>query len=186
MGVPARPQIPGFSPETELERRLAQDPILLEGWAWGSPRRGHPEGSVGAHVGDLLHTIEAWGEFGPRRSELRFLALIHDSLKFQVRDDVPKSDQNHHAARARAFAAGFTGDERLLSTIEQHDCPYELWRKLRRRGTLDEPAFSKMLEHVTDQDLFLRFVELDGSTEGKNPEPVTWFRGELERRRGAG
>jgi hypothetical protein len=31
-------------------------------------------------------------------------------------------------------------------------------------------------------DLFLRFVELDGSTEGKNPEPLRWFQAELGRR----
>ena len=39
-----------------------------------------------------------------------------------------------------------------------------------------------MLERVKDPGLFLRFVELDGSTEGKNPEPVAWFREELRRR----
>ena len=49
--------IPGFTPETDLERRLARDPVLQEGWAWGEPRRGHPEGSVGAHVADLLPTV---------------------------------------------------------------------------------------------------------------------------------
>ena len=25
----------------------------------------------------------------------------------------------------------------------------------------------------------MRFVELDGSTEGKNPEPIRWFRDRL-------
>ena len=41
-----------------------------------------------------------------------------------------------------------------------------------------------MLERLADPALFLRFVELDGSTEGKNPEPVRWLEEEL-RRRGA-
>ena len=36
-----------------------------------------------------------------------------------------------------------------------------------------------MLERIPDLGLFLRFVELDGSTEGKNPEPLEWFRDEL-------
>ena len=39
-----------------------------------------------------------------------------------------------------------------------------------------------MLERIPDRDLFLRFVELDGSTEGKNPEPIEWLKRELERR----
>jgi hypothetical protein len=141
---------------------------------------------VGAHVGDLLRTIDEWGEVGQRRSELRLLALIHDSLKFQVSDDLPKSQDNDHAVRARAFAEDVTDDERLLSVLEQHDRPYEIWRRMRRSGSLDEPAFSRMLDRVLDQPLFLRFVELDGSTEGKNPAPVAWVRNELERRRTSG
>lgn len=177
--------IEGFEPETPLERRLADDPTLLAGWAWGEPRRGHPEGSVGAHVADLLSKIDEWGETGERRSELRFVALVHDSLKFQVKDHLPRSGSNHHAARARAFAESLTDDERLLVTIEEHDRPYQLWRKCRRKGRLDEVAFEAMLRRIVDLPLFVRFVELDSSTEGKNPEPLRWFKDEL-RRRGKG
>jgi hypothetical protein len=174
--------IPGFTPETELERRLAGDPVLREGWAWGKPRSGHPEGSVGAHVADLLRTIDSWDPPPQRRAELRFLALVHDSLKFQVDDSRPKSGANHHAARARALAENFTDDERLLATIEEHDHPYAFWRKLRRRGEVDEEAFQAMLTRIPDLPLFLTFVELDGSTSGKNPEPLEWFKDELRRR----
>jgi hypothetical protein len=39
-----------------------------------------------------------------------------------------------------------------------------------------------MLERLPDRDLFVRFVELDGSTEGKNPEPIAWLKEELKRR----
>jgi len=133
-------------------------------------------------VGDLLRTIDEWGEVGARRSELRFLALVHDALKFQVDDRRRNSGSNHHAARARVVAEGLTDDERLLATLEEHDRPYEIWRNLRRRGKLDEAAFEDMLERVPDLSLFVRFVELDASTEGKNPEPVDWFRDELRRR----
>jgi hypothetical protein len=174
--------VPGFSAETELERAITADPILQEGLAWGRPRRGHPEGSVGAHVADLLETIERWGETGRRREELRFVALVHDSLKYQVQSWRPKTGENHHAMRARRFAERYTGDERLLATIEQHDRPYNLWRKARRRGRLDEDAFDEMIERIPDLDLFLRFVELDGSTEGKTQEPISWLKAELDRR----
>ena len=108
--------------------------MLQEGLAWGKPRRGHPEGSVGAHVADLLATIERWGETGKRREELRFLALVHDSLKNRVSNWRPKTGENHHAMRARRFAERYVDDERLLATIELHDRPYDLWRKMRRRG----------------------------------------------------
>ena len=85
-------------------------------------------------------------------------------------------------AGARRFAEGYTDDERLLATIEQHDRPYNLWRKARRRGRLDEAAFGQMIDSIPDLDLFLRFVELDGSTEGKSHEPIRWLEAELGRR----
>ncbi len=174
--------VPGFTPETELERALAADPDLQEGLAWGKPRRGHPEGTVGAHVGDLLETIERWGETGKRREELRFLALVHDALKYRVQGWRPKTGENHHATRARRFAERYTHDERLLATIEQHDRPYNLWRKMRHRGRLDAHAFDEMLDRIPDLGLFMRFVELDGSTEGKNDEPLRWLKAELAQR----
>ncbi len=39
-----------------------------------------------------------------------------------------------------------------------------------------------MLDRIPDLDLFLRFVELDGSSEGKNHEPIRWLKAELGRR----
>jgi hypothetical protein len=177
--------VPGFEPENELERRLSRDPVLLEGWAWGAPRKGHPEGTVGRHVGDLLEQIDEWGEANARRQELRFLALVHDSLKPRVKHWLPRSGENHHAMRARRLAERYTDDERLLSTLELHDRPYAIWRRVPRRTRGRERAareLDRMLARIPDRSLFLRFVELDSSTEGKNPEPIRWFRDELERR----
>ena len=176
--------LPCFTPENDLERTVAEDPQLLEGLAWGEPRYGHPEGAVGTHVCDLLEEVDRRGEQGERRSMLRFVVLVHDSMKYQVRDWLPKTGENHHAMRARRFAERYTDDERLLSTIELHDRPYAIWRRLRRKGKLDERAFEDMMARVPDPSLFLAFVEIDASTEGKNPEPITWFRDEL-RGRGA-
>jgi HD domain-containing protein len=168
--------------ETDLERTLLEDPVLLRGLAWGKPRRGHPEGTVGAHVADLLETIDRWGETGERREELRFIALVHDSLKYRVNNWLPRAGENHHATRARRFAERYTGDERLLAAIEQHDRPYNIWRKARRKGHTDDHAINQMIDRIPDLDLFLRFVELDGSTEGKNHEPIRWLKAELAQR----
>jgi hypothetical protein len=174
--------IPGFEPENELEQALIADPELREGLAWGRPRSGHPEGSVGAHVADLLRTIDRWGETGQLRADLRFLALVHDSMKYRVRDWLPKTGENHHATRARHLAERYTTDERLLATIEHHDRPYALWRRLRRTGRMNEKRLDRMLERIPDIELFIRFVELDGSTEGKRPGPVEWLKDEVRRR----
>jgi hypothetical protein len=47
---------------------------------------------------------------------------------------------------------------------------------------MDEHAFSAMIDRIPDLDLFLRFVELDGSTEGKTHEPIRLLKAELGRR----
>jgi HD domain-containing protein len=177
--------VPAFAPETELERALASDPELVAGLRWGKPRKGHPEGSVAAHVDDLLRRLEDSPDRGERRSMLRIIILVHDSLKYRVRDWLPKRGENHHAMLARRFAERYTQDERILSAIELHDRPYAIWRRMKRTGRLDERAFEEMMRRLPDPDLFLRFVELDQSAEGKNPEPIRWFREELSRRRAA-
>lgn len=174
--------IPGFAPETDLEAAVTQDPELLAGLAWGEPREAHPEGPVGMHVSELLETIDRDGETGERRAQLRFIALVHDSFKYRVRNWLPRQGRNHHASRARRFAERYTSDERLLATIELHDRPYHLWKRMRRRGELDTGAFAEMLRRVPDHGLFQRFIEVDGASEAKNPEPIRWLRDELERR----
>ena len=178
----AQELVPGFEPEDERERRLAADPTLRNGLAWGQPRRGHPEGTVEAHVGELLRMIDEWGEQGARRMELRFLALVHDALKWRVDEGLPKTGENHHAMRARRFAERYTSDERLLASVELHDRPYAIWRRMRRSGKDPEEALEAMLDRLPDLPLFLRFVEVDSSTEGKDPAPLEWFKGELARR----
>jgi hypothetical protein len=177
--------IPGFEPENELERRVTEDPGLLEGLAWGKPRKGHPEGSIAAHVGDLLERLDRQGVMGEERALMRFIVLVHDAFKNQVQEWRPRTGENHHAMRARRFAERYTDDERLLTTIELHDRPYGIWRKWRRTGWLDRKRLEDLLRRIPDPDLFLRFVELDGSTEGKRPEPLEWFKEELRQWREA-
>src|SRR5881394_1458669 len=135
--------IPGFRPETELEAHLTSAPELLEGLAWGEPRAGHPEGAVGTHVAHLLEALDRNGTTGEQRELLRFMALVHDAFKYQVRERLPRVGENHHAMRARRFAEEFTDDETVLAAIEFHDRPYALWRKCRRRGKLDERGFRR-------------------------------------------
>jgi hypothetical protein len=174
--------LPGFEAENELEARVTRDPDLLEGLSWGEPRAGHPEGQVAVHVEHLLERLDSWDEPPERRAKLRFMALVHDAFKADVFERLPKMGRNHHADRARRFAERYTKDRDVLCAIEHHDRPYNIWRKMKRKGSLDERAFSKMLKDLPDMSLFVRFVELDGSTDGKAREPVDWFRSELERR----
>ena len=174
--------VDGFSPENELEERVTSDAELLAGLAWGRPREAHPEGAVGNHVADLLDVIDRDGETGQRRADLRFIALVHDSFKYRVKNWLPRQGRNHHASRARRFAERYTDDERLLCVIEYHDRPYHLWKRMQKSGELQAEKFEQMLDAIPDHGLFQRFIEVDGSSEAKNPEPIRWLRSELERR----
>ncbi len=80
------------------------------------------------------------------------------------------------------LAERYISDERLLATLELHDRPYALWRRARRTGRTPDRGLDRLAARIPDLDLFLRFVELDGSTEGKQPEPIDWIRNELAAR----
>jgi hypothetical protein len=161
-----------ITPETELERELLADPHLRAGLDWGAPRSGHPEGRVADHVAAMLTAIPA---DDPLRNDLRFLALVHDSFKAQVRPHEPWSPDNDHATLARRFAERYTSDERLLTTLKLHDEPYWIWR----HADAPEQALRPIVERSPDVELFARFVELDAANEGKDLTFLWWFRREL-------
>jgi hypothetical protein len=158
--------VPGFEPESELERAVVDEPELLRGLAWGRPRFGHPEARVGLHVSAILDRI---GDYPDLRSDLRFIALVHDSFKYAVRPAEQWSRDNDHATLARRFAEHFTQDERVLCAIELHDELFWIWHN---GGDEIEPV----LQQVPDIELYFRFVELDATTEGKDPSLLWWIR----------
>ena len=158
--------VPGFIPENDLERTLAAAPELRRGLAWGRRRFGHPEARVGLHVAAILSRI---GDYPRLRSDLRLIALVHDSLKYAVRAGEPWSRENDHAVLARHFAERFTSDERVLCAIELHDELFWIWHN---GGDDIQPV----LERVPDVELYFRFVELDSTTEGKDPSLLWWIR----------
>jgi hypothetical protein len=153
--------VPGFRAESELEWAVATDPDIQRGWAL-----------VGAHVAAILRKIAPGEELRPA---LRFIALVHDSLKWAVRGDLPRSPENDHAALASRVAGRHTGDRRLLLTIELHD---EAHRIFRRRRT-EPDALDGLLARLPDIGLFVRFVELDITTGGEDPAFLVWLRDEL-------
>ena len=133
-------------------------------------------------MADLLETIDQWGETGDRRADLRFIALVHDALKYAVSPLRPKTGENHHAMRARRFAEDYTDDERAARHDRAPRPPYALWRRRRRTAGVPAHKSTRCWPASRTSTLFLRFVELDGSTEGKTPEPIDWLREEVHRR----
>lgn len=153
--------IPGFVPENDVERSLAAEPELIEGWRWGAPRRGHPEGAVGRHVAMMLDGIR---RDEPLRPELRLLTLLHDTFKFR--------DERTHPELAAQFAAAHGFDERIVETLRMHDAAYWVWH---RKGG-DPALLDRVLARAPDRELLTHFIELDAATEGKDPGFLAWFR----------
>src|SRR5262245_18641433 len=150
----ASEMIPGFAPESALERALLSEPELLEGWSWGKPRRGHPEGPVGNHVATMLAAIP---DDDPLRADLRLLTLLHDTFKYRVQDGGDYSPDNDHAMLAHDFADRYGCPKRIALTLALHDAPYWVWH---RRGG-DPELLERVLARAPDRELLIRFVELD-------------------------
>jgi hypothetical protein len=163
--------VPGFTPENDLESALASDADIRRGWAYVVGGTGHPERDVGAHVAAILRNISPNDEL---RSPLRFIALVHDSMKWAVDRDRPWSPDNDHAVLARRAAERHTDDPTLLETIELHDDAY--WIFTQKRS--DAPALERLLDRLPDVELYVQFVELDATNEGKDPTFLLWLRNE--------
>jgi hypothetical protein len=166
------------APETELERRVVDDPEWQEGAAWGMPRPGHPEGSVAAHIAEVLGNVEAEALDARDRERLRFVALVHDTFKHRVEGGRPRTGDNHHAVIARRFAERYTDDVELLELVELHDEAYNAWVKGRRGGNWPkaEARARRLLDRLgPSRSLYLRFYRADTHTGDKDPAPLAWF-----------
>jgi hypothetical protein len=164
--------VPGFSAENELEWAVACDPDVQRGWAFPVQGAGHPDRLVGAHVAAILRNI---GPDDPLRSSLRFVALVHDSMNWAAGRDVRRSPGNDHGVLARRVAERYTSDRGLLLTIELHDEAYRIFTI----GRGEPGALETLIARLPDTELFIRFVELDAATEGKDPTFMLWLRNDL-------
>jgi len=168
-----------FSLESGLERRIARDPVWLEGVEWGRPRHGHPEGAVKGHIAAVLDNVDGFYQDSPWRKQLRLIALIHDTFKHEVDMDRPRTGENHHAVRARRFAEQYVDDPAVLDVIELHDEAFNAWQLGSRDGKWDkaEARAGRLVERLGDTlTLYLNFYRCDNTTEGKEPDCLEWFR----------
>lgn len=153
---------------------------------YGKPRPGHPEGRVKAHIAEVIANLDT---IRPRLKsddaywKLLFLIHVHDTFKADSAGNVPILDPQSHASLARSFAAEYTDDTDLLNMIQFHDENYALWKQFRQHGTYDAQRFDSLLRAISDWDLFLIFIIVDGATAGKDKEKLAWFIGEVRKHR---
>jgi hypothetical protein len=170
-------QLP-FNLENQLEQQIADDPDWREGVEWGRPRHGHPEGTIKAHIAAVLANVDDFYADSPFRNELRLIALVHDTFKYQVDMDRPRTGENHHAMRARRFAERFVDDQAVLMVIELHDAAFNAWQRGNRDGKWDKATArgKRLIERLGDtRSLYLAFYVCDNTTEGKEPHCLEWL-----------
>jgi hypothetical protein len=156
---------------------VTRDERYLANLDWGQPRRGHPEGTVRAHIEELEQNLT---RLRSRLSDdkfwkLRLLIHTHDSFKAEALAGVAISHPRSHASLARAFLGEFCQDEDLLAMGQLHDEPYALWKQQQHRASVDAGRFEKLLAAIRDWNLFTAFLLIDGCTAGKDRGSLQWF-----------
>jgi hypothetical protein len=166
-----------LKPETDLEKSIISDPEFRTGLDYGRPRRGHPEGEIIWHVEEVLENVNKYSTPNNRKN-LRLIALIHDTFKYKVNQNLPKSGENHHAMIARRFAERFHLPNEVLEIIELHDEAYNSWQLIRRKSEFYaiERAY-ELIDRLGDNiDLYLTFYQCDNETGNKESDNFQWFR----------
>lgn len=171
-----------IKPENELEIKLINDKDFINGFLYGKPRNGHPEGEVIHHIGHVLSNIDKISE-GTERMELRLIAIIHDTFKYKVDRTQPKFGENHHTMIARRYAEKYINDEKLLDIIELHDEAYLSWCKGNRNddwGKADYRVNNLIKRLGNNINLYLKFYQCDNETGDKEAHCFTWFKNKIK------
>jgi len=167
-------------PENGIETAIVNDADFLEGAAYGKPRSGHPEGAVIYHVKEVLANIEKFYGEDPDRTDLRLIALVHDTFKHKVDRNKPKVGANHHGTIARVFAQKFSQDHKVLSIIERHDEAYNSWGVGARRDKWykAEERANRLIQGLLIEGglgLYIKFYKCDNLTGDKEQDNYDWF-----------
>ncbi len=171
-----------LKPENGIETAIVFDVDFIEGCNYGKPRSGHPEGKVMYHVKEVLDNIDEFYPDDPARSDLRVIALTHDTFKHKVDQTKPKSGANHHGTIARVFTQKYVTDHMILQIIEKHDEAYNSWSVGGRRGNWykAEERANRLIEGLLIEGglgLYIKFYKCDNRTGDKEQDNYDWFIG---------
>lgn len=168
-----------IKPENGIEEAIINDEDFITGCNYGKSRPGHPEGKVIYHIKEVLENVDKYCS-DDDRSDLRFIAIIHDTFKYKVDNRKPKKGANHHAMIARRFAEKFTRDTDILKIIKLHDEAYNAWSIGGRRGDwfAAETRANQLIQGLLIEgclDLYVKFYKCDNRTGDKEQENYDWF-----------
>jgi len=155
-----------IKPKNEIERRIINSEEFNRAKTYGKVRSGHPEGSVGKHIQQMLEYIEEHYKDDIDYEKLRLLTLLHDIGKSEIRD-------KPHSESSAEIAKKFIDDKELIEIIRIHDQPYHFWRKtVKKKKPFDEIGFKKMFKWI-NWGLLVKFRYCDNCSRSQNPS--IWF-----------
>lgn len=168
-------------PENDIEKDIVNSEEFIVGAYYGKARRGHPEGKILYHIKEVLNNIDKFYGDDKDRTNLRIIALVHDTFKYLVDNRKPKSGENHHGKIASRFAEKFPINSDLLIIIDLHDEAYNAWCKGAIRG--DWSGANKRARNLINVllienclDLYVKFYHCDNASGDKGQEDYEWFR----------
>jgi len=167
-------------PENGIEEAIISDADFIAGAMYGKPRNGHPEGQVIYHIKEVLENIDKFYKDDEDRQELRQIAILHDTFKHKVNQNLPKSGENHHGTIARRFAEKFPIHVDVLTVIELHDDAYNAWSAGGRHGDWYKAKkratnLINALQIENCLELYVKFYECDNKTGNKSQDNYAWF-----------
>lgn len=169
-----------IKPENGIEEAIIADKDFITGCNYGKSRPGHPEGQIIYHIKEVLENIEKFYPEDNDRTDLRFIAIVHDTFKYKVNNNKPKVGVNHHAMIAKMFAQKFRMDNNILNIIELHDEAYNAWGIGGRHGNWygAERRANQLIQGLLLEgylDLYVKFYHCDNATGDKEQENYEWF-----------
>lgn len=165
-----------------LLERIIVDPRYIRNVEYGEPREGHPEGTVRAHIGELIHNLDFLSTKVSSVEYFKLLCLIHvhDSFKAESKRDCPITDPQSHASLAASFLKHLGGDDDLVAMVQWHDENYAMWKQFQSNGACSPKRMARLLSAINDWSLFSAFLIIDGCTAGKTRDKLEWFFDQIE------
>lgn len=169
-----------IKPENGIEEAIISDIDFIEGAFWGKVRSGHPEALIVLHIKEVLENIDKFYGEDDDRTDLRFIAIIHDTFKYKVNKNKPKVGDNHHAMIAKIFAQKFRTDNNVLNIIKLHDEAYNAWCMGGRHNNWygAERRANQLIQGLLIEgylNLYVKFYRCDNATGDKEQENYEWF-----------
>jgi hypothetical protein len=167
-------------PENGIETAICNNSEFIIGVNYGKPRPGHKEGAVIYHIKEVLENIDKFYGDDEDRSDLRLIAITHDTFKNRVDQTKPKVGENHHGTIAERFTLNYCHNSKVLTVIQLHDDAYNAWSAGGRHG--DWYKAKRRAEKLIGElrifdcvDLYVKFYKCDNLTGSKSQDNYEWF-----------